>query len=260
MNKLLLCLVLTCFQAFSLTHNQGTDQDVTNWRDVQVLVIRADYIIQDVSAFFDYKYFTNSTHSEMVYQRGLKAHRIPDLFLATIQHQLVNITHDNGWTKYYFKVQVQDRYWGTVFNQTFIFQFSTGALSFVDICTFYDETTDLYPIVPPVSWIDLIYSNTTALTYDALPILWNPDLLNATQELGIAAIREKAIKVIGLGNFSAITPQGNYVYLENNYIKILYFGWVVLVEPTTYTGLGQYWVNVKINPDESVAVIDTKIN
>ena len=255
MNKLVLCLILTCYQAFSLTHSfrheqvhtQLTDVDHTDWTKVTVTVDQF-LLNQDLKNMFDSSIITNTTHSEIIYQHGLIRPNIPNLYERIQGHRLINITIDYWYVTYFYSVIVQDTYTNDIYQRDLGFQFFTSEATdpeAVVINTWYATPDPVNPIIPVYN---LNFTNTTEITYDILPILYNKDLIDQTTSSGKVYIQDQVNEAVGQGNYASIDDPSLIVNIENSDLLFVFSGDVWQdKEQTTFKA---YNAQVKLNPED----------
>ena len=266
MNKVVLCLILTCFQAFSLTHNfrhekvhtQLTDTDHTDWTKVAVTVT-SFLLNQDLRNMFDSSIITNTTHSEIIYQHGLSRPELPNIYERILSHRLINVTIDYWYVTYFYSAIVQDTYTNDIYQRDLGFLFFTSEATDPEnifIATWY-ATPD--PVHPIISVDQLNFTNTTEITYDILPILYNKDLIDQTISSGKGYIQDQVNEAVGQGNYASIDIPSLTVNIENSDLIFVLSGDVWQDEEKSTFKV--YIAQVKLNPeDQSISNVSFYID
>jgi len=226
MNKLVLCLIITCLQVFALTHSRSrshawtdpSDPDSTDWDSVKVIADLFE-ITQDMKNFFDTRILGNSTHSEILYQRGIVHHFLPNLYLIPVGHALINISINYYAAEYLFLVQLQDTYSKEVYEQ--VLQFGLPLEQALDPvnCILDDDTNTPSPINPPIPLFEINFVNSSALTYDLLAYLWNRALMDGTSQAGMDNITAEANEMVGQGGYASIQVYDQTVNVQDSGFK-----------------------------------------
>ena len=253
MIKLLLCLILICIQAFSLTHvpthdlSGKSDPDHTNWFDVMVTVAHLGDLDQDLRNFFDNRVLYNYTHSEIIYERGLEEHRVQDLYFTPVGHQLFNITIVD-FVNYLYIVQLQDNYSKKVYEQIMAFQFVTSDAFDPANCRIDDVTNTPDPISPPIIQWNLSFKNTTEVTFDLLAVLWNRTLIDGARKVGTDYITDQANEKVGQKNYASIQGLFEDVDIDNSDFKFYWNGYIWQDDAQTY--FKGYEVDLQLNVED----------
>lgn len=233
MNKLLICLVLMCFQAFSLTHfddqshlpSNKIDPDHTNWGAVTV-VLKTLNAMESLPDFVNSRVLNNYTHSEILYQRAISISQLPNVYATLLGHELNNIETFLDSATYYYKFRIQNVYTKDIYEPQFSFVININNQQAYDPvnCALYRMTTTPNPINPPIPASSLRFTNTTVLTYDLLALLWNVPLMEGTVEAVKVFTHAEADKIVGKGQYASIDFESTTVYVEDKDLKFVLEG------------------------------------
>ena len=264
MIKLLLCLVLTCFQAFALTQVpslNGTpiDPDHTDWDNVTVTVTDVTEIDQSIGKFFDNRVLYNYTHSEIIYEKGLHFHQVQTLYFTVVGHQLFNITLVGDFVNYFYIVQLQDNYSKKIYEQIMTFQFVTSDAFDPANCRVDDVTTTPDPVIPPIKQWQLNFKNTTEVTFDLLAVLWNSTLIDGARKAANAYLTNEINTEIGLGNYTSVDIPLENVDIDNSDLKFYWGGNVWQDAAQTY--FKGYELDFQLNvEDGSITIVNSHLD
>jgi len=258
MNKLILCLIFASLQVLSLARSRihrvkdSSDPDNTDWDSVKVIA-DAGWFNNDVINFFDARIIKNSTHSDIIYQRGLVAHGLPNVYLTPVGHALINITINVNTAEYLFAVQLQDAWSQQVYQQVLRFGIPIDQARKPTTCKISDDTNTPSPISPPIVLSHINFTNTTEVSYDLVTLLWNQQVIAATIQAGVDNITAEADLIIGQGQYNSLVLDSTFVDVEDN---DLLFNLEGIIWKSNYLDVFKtFTVQVQLNPSDNSASI-----
>ena len=252
----LFCLILACSQVFSLTSVPAlgkADPDSTNWSDVNLTITELDFLGDDLEKLLNNHVIYNSTHSEIIYKRGLQWHRVQNLYFTPVGHHLTSITVLIDFVHYAYAVELQDNYSKKVYEQIMTFQFVTSDSLDPADCRIDDVTTTPDPISPPIIQWNLKFVNTTEVTFDLLAVLWNSTLIDGARAVGTNYITDAANKKIGQGSYASIDGPSEEVDVDNSDLTFHWNGYIWKDDAKTY--FRNYGLDFQLNVENGTTTI-----